>query len=36
LENTPQWTPALNAERKAVQQKFEFVFGLGNQEGGGC
>jgi len=36
LEQMPRWTPAKDENGNAVQQKFEFVFGLGNQESGGC
>ena len=36
LEEMPQWSPAKDARGKAVKQSFEFVFGFGNKEGGGC
>lgn len=36
LKNMPKWSPAKDANGGAVMQKFEFVFGFGNEEGGGC
>ena len=36
LRDMPIWSPAKNADGNAVKQKFEFAFGFGNEEGGGC
>jgi hypothetical protein len=34
--NMPQWKAATDLNGNNVKQKFEFVFGFGNEEGGGC